>query len=71
MKTCRSLVTVFKRDMATNMKTLLEGQYSEPAFAFLRDNEWVWTEKVDGTNIRVMIAAPDLPRQIELFGPLE
>ena len=25
-----------------------------PEFEYLKNNEWVWTEKVDGTNIRVM-----------------
>lgn len=45
--------TVFKRDMATKHKTLLEGQYTLPEFEYLAGNEWVFTEKVDGTNIRV------------------
>lgn len=46
--------TVFKRDPETKFKTLLEGEYSLPEFEYLRHNEWAWTEKVDGTNIRVM-----------------
>lgn len=46
--------TVFKRDPATKHKTLIEGDYSNDAFAYLANNEWVFTEKVDGTNIRVM-----------------
>ena len=46
--------TVYKRDPATKHRTLLEGEYSLPAFEYLRDCEWVFTEKVDGTNIRVM-----------------
>lgn len=45
--------SVFLRDPATNHKTFLEGQYTIPAFAYLAQNKWVWTEKVDGTNIRV------------------
>ena len=44
--------TVFKRDEAT--KKIIEGNYSLPEFEFLKDNPWVFTEKVDGTNIRVM-----------------
>jgi len=36
------------------MKTLLIGDYSQDAFRYLERNEWVFTEKVDGTNIRVM-----------------
>ena len=45
--------TVFKRDPATNHKTLLEGKFSLPEFEYLECNEWSFTEKVDGTNIRV------------------
>jgi hypothetical protein len=32
---------------------ILEGQYARPEFAYLADREWVFTEKVDGTNIRL------------------
>ena len=46
--------TIFKRDPATNHKTLLMGEYSWPEFEYLKDNEWVYTEKVDGTSIRVV-----------------
>ena len=46
--------TIFKRDPETKFKTLLLGQYSLPEFEYLKDNDWVWTEKVDGTNIRIM-----------------
>ena len=45
--------TVFLRDPATKYKTLLMGQYALPEFEYLANNDWVWTEKVDGTNIRV------------------
>lgn len=45
--------TVFKRDPENKYKTLLHGQFSLPEFEYLADNEWVFTEKVDGTNIRV------------------
>ena len=47
--------TVFKRDPATKFRTLLMGQYATPEFAYLADNEWEFTEKVDGTNIRVSV----------------
>lgn len=47
--------TIFKRDPETNYKTLLEGEFSEPHFEYLKDNTWVFTEKVDGTNIRIML----------------
>ena len=45
--------TVYKRDMANKGK-IMEGVYSEPEFEYLVDNKWIFTEKVDGTNIRVM-----------------
>ncbi len=45
--------TVYKRDPATKHRTLLMGEYSIPAFEYLANNCWIWTEKVDGTNIRV------------------
>jgi hypothetical protein len=45
--------TVFKRDPNTNFKTLLMDEYSLPEFEYLQDAVWEYTEKVDGTNIRV------------------
>ncbi len=47
--------TLFKRDPETKHRTLLEGQYANPAFEYLVDCQWRLTEKVDGTNIRIMI----------------
>lgn len=46
--------SLYKRDPANNNKTLLEGQFSRPEFEYLADMKWVWTEKVDGTNVRVL-----------------
>jgi len=46
--------TMFKRDMQNNGKALLEGQWTMPEFEYLANNVWEFTEKVDGTNIRVM-----------------
>ncbi len=44
--------TIFKRDMA-NKGRIIEGCYSSPEIEYLKDNRWMFTEKVDGTNIRV------------------
>ena len=44
--------TLYKRDMEGS-KRLLEGEFRNPAVEFLKDNTWQFTEKVDGTNIRV------------------
>ena len=48
--------TIFKRDMDVPGKTkpLLVGQWSCPEFEFLQNNMWDFSEKVDGTNIRVL-----------------
>jgi len=35
-------------------KKFLIGQWTTPELEYLKDQEWIWTEKVDGTNIRVM-----------------
>jgi len=55
MSTYHKIHTVYKRDHENNMKTLLMGEYSLPEFAYLEQCHWVWTEKVDGTNIRIML----------------
>ncbi|MCP4215045.1 MAG: RNA ligase family protein, partial [bacterium] len=54
MKQYHKIQTVFKRDPENRHKTLLEGEFSIPEFEYLQDNDWIFTEKVDGTNIRVM-----------------
>lgn len=55
MKEYHKINTVFLRDPETNHKRLLVGQYAHPAFEYLALNKWVFTEKVDGTNVRVML----------------
>lgn len=45
--------SVYLRDPANRHKTFLEGQWSLPEFGYLANNDWHWTEKVDGTNVRV------------------
>ena len=54
MQPYHKIQTIFHRDPITNNKTLLEGQWSDPAFEYLALNRWIYTEKIDGTNIRVM-----------------
>jgi len=53
MNQYHKIQTVYLRDPDNNYKTLLEGQFSEPEFEYLKDLTWIFTEKVDGTNIRV------------------
>ncbi len=53
MSEYHKIQTVYMRDPATKHRTLLEGQFSLPEFEYLKDRPWNWTEKIDGTNVRV------------------
>jgi hypothetical protein len=55
MSEYHKIQSIFKRDMA-NGKKLIVGDWSFPEFEFLSENLWTFTEKVDGTNIRVMFS---------------
>lgn len=84
MEYCK-IETVFKRDAVT--KRIIPCDYSLPEFSYLSGNEWVFTEKVDGTNIRInwdgsvvtfggrtdnaQIPAHLFNRLLELFGESE
>jgi len=46
--------TLYLRDPDNRYKTLLEGEFAKPEFEYLANTEWVFTEKVDGTNIRII-----------------
>lgn len=75
--------TPFVRDM-DGSKKLIEGRFRSEAVEFLKDNEWICTEKIDGTNIgivwdgnrvsyqgkteRANIPAHLMNKLIELFG---
>lgn len=54
MSEYHKIQTIFKRDMASKRKTLIEGDWTLPEFEYLAGNAWTFTEKVDGTNIRVI-----------------
>jgi len=44
---------IFKREQFGNNK-LLDGQYSSHELEYLQNCQWIWTEKIDGTNIRII-----------------
>ena len=83
MKEYIKIETVFARDV-DGTKKLIEGQYRDETVQFVRDLPWMWTEKIDGTNIgvvwdghsvsyqgrteRAQIPAPLVSRLDELFG---
>ena len=47
-----SILTLFKRNPLTHKVTV--GEWETPEFRYLAQTEWLWTEKVDGTNTRVI-----------------
>ena len=52
MREYHKINTVFKRD--PEKKNTIITAWAHPALDILAENEhWTWTEKVDGTNIRV------------------
>ncbi len=57
MNTYHKINNLFKLDPNTHKRII--GDWTEPEFEFLAGNEWVGTEKVDGTNIRVMVTPGD------------
>lgn len=52
MKTYEKIETIYARDIE-GTKKLIPGEYHNETVKYLKDCEWIWTEKVDGTNIRV------------------
>lgn len=82
LKEYHKIETLFERDEKT--KKLVEGKFRNKAVEYLKDNNWEFTEKIDGTNIRVywdghkvsfygrtdraQIPADLTNRLIELFG---
>lgn len=85
MSEYHKIQSVFLRDPQTKYKTFLEGQWARREFLALNNIEWLYTEKVDGTNIRIsvvdkrvtflgrtdaaQIPAPLVNKLIELFTP--
>ncbi len=75
--------TIYERDM-NGTKKLIEGKFRNETVEYLKDNEWICTEKIDGTNIgivwdghkvsyqgrteRAQIPAHLMNKLIELFG---
>lgn len=53
MRTYEKIETLFERD-TEGSKRLIFGKYRSQTVEFLKNNVWEFTEKIDGTNIRVM-----------------
>lgn len=52
MKEYHKINTMFKRNMEGDKKIIVD-DWAEPEVEYLKNNQWEFTEKVDGTNIRV------------------
>ena len=52
MKTYHKIDTLYQRDVK-GTKKLIEGAFRNKTVEFLKDNLWSFTEKIDGTNIRI------------------
>jgi len=53
MREYHKIQSLFLRDPATQHRTFIDGQWTLPEFGYLRYAEWTFSEKIDGTNIRV------------------
>lgn len=53
MKKYTKIDTIFERDV-NGTKKLMEGKFRDKTVEFLKDNEWICTEKIDGMNIGIV-----------------
>lgn len=60
MKEYHKINSIFKRDMSKPNKPFILGDWAEPEFDYLQNNQWEWTEKIDGTNIRIMFDGTEI-----------
>lgn len=83
MRKYEKIETLWERDMEGSKK-LIEGKFRNPTVEMCRNLPWDWTEKIDGTNVRIhwdghsvsfggrtesaQIPAPLVNRLNELFG---
>lgn len=57
------IIAPFERENAKS-KYVTEGKWSKPEFKMLQDIKWSWTQKIDGTNVRVFWNGD----KVEIFG---
>ncbi len=53
------ILSLFKRNMKGDRRFII-GEWTTPELKYLKDNDWIWTEKVDGRNTRVMYDGKDV-----------
>lgn len=59
MNEYHKIQTVWLRDPETKHRTLIEDAWAKPEFDYLKDVEWVFEEKIDGTNMRLDLVNAD------------
>jgi len=47
------ILSLFKRNIGGDNKFII-GEWTTPELKYLKDNQWTFTEKIDGMNIRIM-----------------
>lgn len=52
MQQYHKIETLYTRDIQ-GTKKLIEGTFRNPLVEYIQDCEWIFTEKIDGTNIRI------------------
>jgi len=53
MQTYHKIQTVYLRNPEDKYKALIEGAWSKLEFEYLQNADWIFEEKLDGTNVRI------------------
>ncbi len=68
MNTYHKIHGLYKRYLEGEKKgKFIIEEYSKPEFKLLKDIQWIWTEKVDGTNIRIIWDGEGIERPMNLI----
>lgn len=69
METYHKIQTLFKRHQDGKKKgKMIRGEWTTPELEYLASNQWEFTEKVDGTNIRICLHRYEDTLEVEFAG---
>lgn len=68
MQEYHKIQTLFKRDLSAPGHPMLEGDWTNEELKYLANIEWEFTEKIDGTNIRINSFAVPETRVVRFGG---
>jgi len=60
MDSYHKINSIFMRDLKAPKKPFIVGEFCDPAVEYLKDCIWEWTEKIDGTNLRVLFDSQNI-----------